>query len=75
MLASLFRSRKVWIAVVGVAIAMLRGHLHLTTEELLSIEALLLTLIGGIAAEDHGKGPKTVAAAGDVTINTEEKKP
>ena len=52
---SIFKSRKFWLAVFGVAQALVLHYLNLPDEIWQSISALVMVLIASIALEDAGR--------------------
>ena len=52
VLQSLIRSRKFWLAVFGIAQALVLHYLNIPQEIWQSIEALVMVLIAAIAVED-----------------------
>ena len=53
-LNGLLTSRKFWLAVFGVVTAIVAQYANVPDEIWISIEALVITVIGSIAIEDHG---------------------
>ena len=53
-MSGLLRSRKFWLAVIGVAETIVLEALGVPMEIWLAIDALLVALIGAIAIEDAG---------------------
>ena len=53
-LNGLLISRKFWLAVFGVVTAIVAQYANVPDEIWISIEALVVVMIGSIAIEDHG---------------------
>lgn len=67
-LNGLLASRKFWLAVFGVVTAIVAEYAQVPDEIWISIEALIITVIGSIAIEDHGRN----SAAPSITVTKEE---
>lgn len=50
----IWKSRKFWLTVAGVATVLGQNYLGLTETQVMTIVGLFAALIGGISLEDHG---------------------